>query len=197
MKRIVVAALSSSVLVMTGCSADTASPKVESSSKDATPAALVLQTDSPEGTACFDRGNPGDLAVFEFQWKALADLEKFDFQIVGAEGLKQVGPAKTVLPVNKGGQIMFGGVVPWADVREVLGGHSQVAPGAPESVDGWVPIEGQSGLLVLRVRFDDAALMSKNGASYDGVKATYTGTDGSTGEVVAVSDQKFRAGNCE
>lgn len=155
---------------------------------------LVLSIGGPPGSTCFTPSAARDLAWFDVTWKANTDLDSFSFELIDPVGVKQVGDGMIVPPVNFGGRIDFGGASSWDKRAEVLDDKflfwSQRAP-----VWEWVPIEGQSGLLVLHLRLDEAVLEQPGGGGFDGVVATYRTEDGTTGTVRAEAPNAYQLRN--
>lgn len=150
-------------------------------SPDAAP--LELTSDTVRDTACL--GDPAlpDLAWFAAQWRADVDLEELAFELVGGRGVEQVGAAETVPPVNYGGAIAFDGTATWAGRRELLASVRTLRGEDVQPADEISPAAGQTGLVVLRLRFDREVLGSAEGGRIEGVRATYTTLDGVEGEV--------------
>lgn len=149
---------------------------------------LELTTSTVENETCVT-GPERDYAWFEVSWKALADLEEFSFEIVEPVGVRQVGPGIVVPPVNYGGRIDYSGSTTWSG-RADIGQSREVSWIERSPVPDWVPVEGQTGLVVLHLRFDGSP------ASIDGVRATWTTGDGTTGETVVDVPERWTFGDC-
>jgi len=154
------------------------------------PALLTLSAD-PVGTTCFADEIP-DLAWFEVRWKSLAQLDSFRFELVGSRGVKSVGSGWIVPPVNYGGRIDYSGSALWDGWRQALNDRL-LSTSQMDRVDSWVPDKGQSGLLVLHLRFDPK-VVDHGGATIEGVRATYETADGQTGEATVHIGQRFGSG---
>ena len=155
--------------------------------------ALALITGSVKSRSCFTREVPRDLAWFDVQWKAREDLDEFSFDLVGADGVSTKGSGFVVPPVNFGGRIHLSGSATWEGWRKAVDSRL-VTVFEADPVVFWSPAKGQTGLLVLHLVFDQEALRT-GGASFDGIKATYTTADGETGEVTVDTRQRFAAGD--
>jgi len=158
---------------------------------------LILTTETVRNVACFDDPTPVDIAWFAAQWQANVDLGGISFELTGAEGVRQIGSAETVPPVNFGGRIDFDGDATWAGHRRFLQKNvSSVRGYDVESVDFWSPTAGQTGLVVLHLRFDPSVLGSERGGRIEGVRAAFTTLDGEEGEVTVETPRVLRAGDC-
>lgn len=145
---------------------------------------LVLNIDAGAGRTCFTPQTPRDMAWFDVTWKANEDLESFSFKLIDPVGVKLAGGGVIVPPVNFGGRIDFGGTASWESRATVL--DSRMVSWTQRSpIWSWTPIEGQTGLLVLHLRLDDAILDQPGGGGFDGVTARYRTDDGETGTVTA------------
>ncbi|MCB0893871.1 MAG: hypothetical protein H6529_02240 [Nocardioides sp.] len=173
----------------TGPDPDAASTAAGSPSPSATdePALLTLSADAT-GTTCFADGVP-DLAWFEVQWRSLAELDSFRFDLVGSHGVRTIGSGWIVPPVNYGGRIDYSGSALWQGWRRAINDRV-LSASQMDQVAFWVPSEGQSGLLVLHLRFDPK-VVDHGGATIDGVRATYRTNDGRTGETTVHIGQRF------
>lgn len=154
---------------------------------------LVLNMDEAPGSVCFSPAVPRDLAWFDVTWKANTDLDEFSFELIDPVGVKQVGGGLIVPPINFGGRIDFGGASSWDQRAKVLD-DKVLFWSQRDAVWSWVPIEGQSGLLVLHLRLDDKVLEQPGGGGFDGVEATYRTADGETGTVRAEVRNAYRIG---
>lgn len=155
---------------------------------------LVLRTDNIRTTHCWDDEPPGELAWYDVQWRAGVDLEEFSFSLTGAEGVRLVGAPKTVPPVNFGGRIDYSGTSTWEPHKRLIRRANAVNGFNLDSVDFWSPLAGETGLLVMHLRFDPDALASAAGARLGGVSAAYTTADGETGEASVDTRNVFRTG---
>jgi len=153
---------------------------------------LTLAAAGAAGTTCFTGPVP-DLAWFEVQWKAHADLDSFAFELVDPHGVRSVGPGWIVPPVNYGGRIDYGGSTRWEGWRRAIDDRV-LTPSQLDSARSWVPSADQSGLLVLHLRFDPR-VTARSAASFTGVRATWTAADGSVGESTVAARARFR-GDC-
>lgn len=188
--------------VLSACSSDSEGNDEPAASATVTvtatpdPEPLTLIAEAIESTHCFTDGPPGDLAWYGLQWKANADLDEFSFEITGGEGVTQVGSAKTVPPVNFGGRIDTGGTSTWDGHRKFVRESPFLMGENLDSADFWSPTAGQTGLVVLRLRFDPDVLATEKGGRFDGLRAIYTTQDGETGEAHVETEQIFRIGAC-
>lgn len=158
-------------------------------------APLILHGDG-SGSSCLAADASTDLAYFDVSWEATTELDSVRFTLTDPIGVRQVGSGLTVPPVNFGGRIDYGGSVPWADHAKVLDNRWVSWP-QHRSVWTWSPIEGETGLLVLHLRVDRSALDTPQGASFDGVTASYRTSDGSKGSVsVHAPNELRRRGHC-
>ncbi len=157
---------------------------------------LVLSSSTVNADSCLlDPGDPVDQSWYEVTWKAHADLESFSFELVDPVGVRQVGQAVSVPPVNFGGRIDYSGASTWQDRAE---GYDSVFTDAraAERVDFLSPLEGQTGLVAFHLRFDPDVVASRQGASVAGVKARYRLQDGTGGEAVVDVPSRWRSGSC-
>lgn len=187
--------------LLAGCSSDDDDPGADPAATVTVtdtlePDPLELATDTVRGTACLGDPELPDLAWFDVQWRANVDLEEFAFALVGAEGVRQVGSAETVPPVNFGGRIDFAGDATWEGHHAVLAKARGLRGTEVESADFWSPTAGETGLAVLHLRFDPKVLRSEKGGRIGGVRATYTSADGAQGEVEVDVPLRLRAGDC-
>ncbi|MCR6030457.1 hypothetical protein GGQ22_03265 [Nocardioides sp. zg-579] len=144
---------------------------------------LALTSSSIRGESC-TVGPPRDLAWFDVQWEALADLDGFAFELVDPVGVRQVGEGIVVPPVNYGGRIDYSGATTWSG-RADIGRSGEVSWVERDPVSSWVPVEGQTGLVVLHLRFDGTP------ASISGVRATWAAADGEQGETTVDLDERW------
>jgi hypothetical protein len=194
------------VLVVTGCSGsdgpDATPPTVTVTAQpsESASAASMVAADPPleligGGTSrtCFGPLTARDLAYWNETWKANTDINSIKFRLVNPIGVHQlVGDTINVPPVNFGGRIDYSGFAAWDDRAEVLDDKVLVWDAADQMAFE-TPIEDESGLAVLHLRFDEHALASPAGATFDGVTARYRTADGETG-TVSIDDQSiFRA----
>ncbi|MDP3894003.1 hypothetical protein [Nocardioides sp.] len=160
------------------------------------PEPLTLSHPAGEGAICFADRAPADMAWYDVRWRANVDLQEFSFEISGAEGVTQVGAARTVPPRNFGGRIDASGIVSWKDHPQVLRRNPHLSGGAVESTLARHPIAGETGMVVLRLRMDPDVLATDAGARFDGVHATYTTGDGEQGQTQVATQQVFKTGRC-
>lgn len=156
-----------------------------SSAADATPA-LRLHTSDAGGSVCV-ASRIRDYAWFDVTWKATEDLESMAFDLPGAEHVRAVGDALTVPPVNYGGRIDYSGATSWTG-RADLGKDRQISWSQRDTVWSWTPVKGQTGLLVLHLRFDGEP------ARIDRVRARWTTQDGRTGSTEVAVPERWRFG---
>jgi hypothetical protein len=134
-----------------------------------------------------------DLAYFDVSWKSDADLESLTLRLTNPVGVKQVvADTLNVPPRNFGGRIDLGGSAAWKDRAKVLDDPALMWPRA-DDLWAWSPAEGESGLGVLHIRVDDRAIGTPEGASFDGVTATYRTVSGDAGSVSLRTPNTFRA----
>lgn len=146
---------------------------------------------------CAGKRFPRDLAFFDVSWEAGTDLEFFEIRVDAPEGLRQVvADTLTIPPRNFGGRIAVSGMTAWAERERTLR-SPQLALAGGTRLSEESPIEGATGLAVLRLKIDEDALDSASGASFGSVSATYRTVDGETGTVSEPSEVVFRAkGRC-
>lgn len=163
----------------------------------ATADAPVELTGGGTSEVCAGKIFPRDLAFFDVSWRAGTDLQLLEIRVDAPEGLKQVvADTRTIPPQNFGGRISVGGVTAWADRERTLR-SPQLNLAGDARLSEETPIEGATGLAVLRLKLDEEALRSARGASFTGISATYVTVDGETGTVTAPSEAVFRAkGRC-
>lgn len=200
--------LTAAVATVSGCSDDTSSaaphdPTARPTGSGATPTdatdaadpdssattaqpALRLHTSDAGGSVCVT-SRIRDYAWFDVTWKATEDLDSMRFDLPGAEHVRPVGDALTVPPVNYGGRIDYSGATSWAG-RADLGKDRQISWSQRDTVWSWTPVKGQTGLLVLHLRFDG------DPARIDRVRARWTTQDGRTGSTKVAVPEKWRFG---
>lgn len=146
---------------------------------------------------CAGKAFPRDLAFLDVTWEAGTDLEFFELRVDAPQGLRQVvADTRTIPPRNFGGRISVSGLTAWADRDRTLR-SSQLALAGGTRLSEESPIQGATGLAVLRIKLDEDALDSARGASFTGISATYRTVDGETGTVTEPSEVVFRAkGRC-
>jgi len=205
MKRAILGALLAALIpgTLSACSSDDGGDDASAPTKTVTvtaepdPEPLTLTTENVRTKACFDDPAPADVAWLDVQWQAHVDLDEFSFELTGAKGVTQVGSAETVPPVNFGGRIGFSGEVTWEGHRKYLANNvSDITGSNIESADLKTPIEGETGLVILHLRFDPKVLGTEKGGRLAGVKASYTTVEGEEGEVRVDSPHVIRAGDC-
>lgn len=154
---------------------------------------------STTGISCLNASAPIDLAWFDATWKAHADLGSFSFALTNPVGVKQVGSPVNAPAVNFGGRIDFGGSAAWSRRAKPLLETPLVSWPQRGDTAFWSPMQDQSGLLVFHIRLDPEALASPEGASFDGVTATYSDLDGHKREFTAdgKSVYTFDAARCD
>lgn len=173
----------------------------ESATPSSTPAGTVAAPLELSGggttEVCAGKRFPRDLAFFEVSWEAGTDLEFFEIRVDAPEGLRQVvADTLTIPPRKPGGRIAVSGMTAWAERERTLR-SPQLALAGGTRLSEESPIEGATGLAVLRLKIDEDALDSASGASFGSVSATYRTVDGETGTVSEPSEVVFRAkGRC-
>ncbi|MBZ5741370.1 hypothetical protein [Nocardioides mangrovi] len=192
------------VLALAGCSSDPDEPEStgaspSSATSEASPStsavaeaepALELTTGTIREHDCVEPADRIlDLAWFDVMWRAHEDLDSFHFRLVDSDGAKAIGPGFTVPPVNFGGRIDYSGALRWDGWRRGINDRmlSTIQMG---SVVFWSPIEDETGLLVLHLRFDPRALRA-DGVHIGGVEATYRTADGETGTASVDTDLRW------
>lgn len=156
---------------------------------------LVLDISTTESEGCWRVAPRKDVAWFEVTWRANEDLEAFEFDLDTEGPVKQIGQALTVSPVNFGGRIDTSGEVPWGSHRAHLTKNRFLLGETLGSVDSSSPTEGETGMLVFRLRFDAEDLESRT-ARIVAVNGSYETVDGEQGEVSLSTRFSYRAGTC-
>lgn len=135
---------------------------------------LELRTAARDTELCsYNVGRP-DLAWYDLTVKVNGEADWVRLDLVNAEGVHIAGSPTVIPAVNFGGRIDTGGFALWSD-RNTVANSNQVQWGQPRKPRVLVPTEGQTAMLMMRLRFTDGD------ASFDGVKATYRLPDGETG----------------
>lgn len=167
--------------------AGTPAPKADAETRAS---AVTLKTSVVKGRGCNDRPR-GDLAWFNATVEVHEDLDEIAFDLFDNEGVSQVGQAQVLFPVNRGGQIILSGEATWDGRKSVFRRSGTVQPD-PELADDWFPTAGESALVVLRLRFDDAVQRGDDVASMKGLRATYQRPDETTGTAEVALDEEVR-----
>lgn len=152
-----------------------------------TPLSLSVATGGT--VACFEGDDATtDLAWFDVAWKAHTDLEEVSFELRGSDA--RVSPAVSVPPFNPEGVILNSGSTPWPPAQE-LADKPGLLWSQRADADLMSPVEGETGLLVFRVRPAEQVTSGNGVATLEDVRATYLTADGETGEVVERVDQSL------
>ena len=176
-----VAAVTISVLLLTGCSATTEDPAPSGAPEAAAPeppapVADVEVTAGPgPSTGCFDTIDR-DYFWFDPQIKVRDDLDPHtDLTVkltLEAEGAKVIGRPHLFAPVNFGGRIDYSGLITWKGRRHLL--KSRLLGGGQsffETDEDWVPLPDANMLVGFRIRFDDDVVAGKKVANFTAVSA--------------------------
>ncbi|ANH39768.1 hypothetical protein I601_3362 [Nocardioides dokdonensis FR1436] len=187
-------------LALSGCTGDdgespaaaataTATVTVEPGADDEQQAQPVSLELTSSGTSCFSRPQ-ADIAWMDVTWRATRDVATAEFSLVDSDGVRQVGAALDLPPRNVGGTISYGGATTWPP-GEVLRRESQVVWAARDSAEQMSLFEGQTGLLLFHLRFDDDVLAGERVADLGAVQVAWTDEDGGTGTTVLPVEQSF------
>jgi hypothetical protein len=129
-------------------------------------AAFSVQTGNVRTRACYEPRS-SELASIDYTWRAAADVEVTEVELIDGTGIRLVGTPVTVPPVNYGGRIDLGGELTWAGHEKRLAGNHLLSWPGHESVADHVFSRGQTGLFVLHVR------RSMGHGSSHGLRVTY------------------------
>lgn len=148
--------------------------------------AFTVETSAQRQATCYDAGS-ADIASIDYSWKAATDVTVTDVELVDARGVRLVGAAQTVPPVNRGGEIPLGGEFTWGKPHPTAGSRF-VFWGERERVDFHTFSAGETGLFVLHLRY------SPGRGSSAGLRVSYTvdGEDTAPGPYTAEVGNELR-----